>query len=65
LPTWIAYMGKVLKDVPETFMPQPDGLVALDAPGNKVVAKEYFYKENAPAEVEPEPELDPNIKPLD
>ena len=65
LPIWIAYMGKVLKDVPETFMPQPDGLVALDAPGNKVVAKEYFYKENAPAEVEPEPELDPNIKPLD
>ena len=65
LPTWIAYMGKVLKDVPETFMPQPDGLVALDATGNKVVNKEYFYKENAPAEVEPEPEQDPNSKPVD
>lgn len=65
LPTWIAYMSKVLKDVPESFMPQPDGLVTLDASGSKGISKEYFYKENAPAEVEPEPEQDPNAKPID
>ena len=65
LPTWIAYMSKVLKDVPETFMPQPDGLVALDAMNVKGPAKELFFKENAPTTVEPEPEQDPNIKPLD
>jgi penicillin-binding protein 1A len=65
LPTWIAYMSKVLKDVPESFMPQPDGLVALDAQGSKGITKEYFYKENAPVEVEPEPEQDPDAKPLD
>ena len=65
LPTWIAYMGKVLKDVPETFMPQPDGLVALEATSAKGPTKEFFYKENAPTEVEPEPEQDPNNKPVD
>jgi penicillin-binding protein 1A len=26
LPAWIGYMASVLKDVPESFMPQPDGL---------------------------------------
>lgn len=66
LPTWIAYMGKVLKDVPESFMPQPDGLVALDISGSsKGPAKELFYKENVPAEVEPEPPQDQNVKPVD
>jgi penicillin-binding protein 1A len=66
LPTWIAYMGKVLKDVPESFMPQPPGLVALETPGSgKGPAKELFYKENAPTEVEPEPLQDQNSKPVD
>ena len=66
LPTWIAYMGKVLKDVPESFMPQPDGLVALDTVSSgKGPAKELFYKENVPVEVEPEPPQDPNAKPID
>jgi len=66
LPTWIAYMGKVLKDVPQSFMPQPDGLVSLDIPDSgKGPAKELFYKENVPTEVEPEPPQDPNSKPVD
>jgi len=66
LPTWIGYMGRVLKDVPESFMAQPDGLVAVDAPsGGKGPAKEFFYKENAPAEVPPEPPQDDSIKPVD
>ena len=67
LPTWIAYMAKVLKDVPETFMPQPEGLAALEtmSSSGKGPTKELFYKENVPTEVEPEPEQDPNIKPLD
>ncbi|MDR1935025.1 MAG: penicillin-binding protein 1A, partial [Candidatus Accumulibacter sp.] len=29
LPAWIGYMSKVLKDVPQSFMPQPKGLVAV------------------------------------
>ena len=66
LPTWIGYMSKVLKDVPETFMPQPDGLVAVDTPGSgKGPAKELFYKENVPAVIEPEPAQDQNAKPFD
>ncbi len=66
LPTWIAYMGKVLKNVPESFMPQPAGLVALETEGSgKGPVKEFFYQENVPIEVEPEPPQDPNSKPVD
>ena len=66
LPAWIGYMSKALKDVPESFMPQPEGLVALDTPGSgKGPAKEMFYKENVPHEVEPEPPQDQNAKPVD
>ena len=57
LPTWIAYMAKVLKDVPESFMPAPEGLVAVGSgrsSGGKGPAQELFYKENVPAEIEPE-----------
>ena len=66
LPAWIGYMAKVLKNVPETFPPQPEGLVALDAvsPG-KGPAKELFYKENVPPTLEPEPPQDFNAKPVD
>ncbi|GHU05673.1 penicillin-binding protein 1A [Betaproteobacteria bacterium] len=54
LPAWIGYMEKVLKGVPQSFMPVPGGLVALEVvdPGKGPV-KEYFYQENIP---EPEPE---------
>jgi penicillin-binding protein 1A len=66
LPTWIGYMAKTLKGVPETFLPQPDGLAALDAPGHgKGPAKELFYKENLPTEVPEAPPQDESIKPLD
>jgi len=69
LPAWIGYMAKVLKDVPESFMPQPDGLAALG--GEK--GKDLVYKENlpvegkeesAPAQAEPSPP-DANAKPVD
>ncbi len=66
LPTWIAYMAKVLKDVPESFMPQPDGLVALEGSGSgKGPARELFYKENVPSYLEAEPAQDPSVKPVD
>ena len=66
LPTWIGYMAKVLKDVPESFMPQPAGIVALARTGpGKGPARELFYEENAPADVEPEPPQDEEAKPLD
>ena len=67
LPTWISYMAKVLKDVPESFLPAPEGVVAVASPGNsgKGPAEELFYQENAPAELEPEPPVDHSIKPED
>ena len=66
LPMWISYMGKVLKDVPESFMPQPAGIVALDTVSSgKGPSRELFYKENVPREVEPDPPQDPNAKPFD
>ncbi|MEI7613185.1 MAG: penicillin-binding protein 1A [Betaproteobacteria bacterium] len=66
LPAWIGYMSKVLKDVPESFMPQPTGLVALETPSpGKGPAKELFYKENVPVEVEVEPPQDSTSKPVD
>ncbi len=66
LPAWIGFMGKVLKDVPETFMPQPDGLVAVPGSGSgKGPANELFYRENVPTEVEAEPLQDANSKPVD
>ena len=66
LPAWIGYMGKALKDAPQSFMPVPDGLVAMDVAGSgKGPAKEYFYKENVPMTLEPEPPPDESAKPVD
>jgi penicillin-binding protein 1A len=66
LPTWIGYMAKVLKGVPESFLPQPEGLAALDAPGHgRGPAKELFYKENLPTEIPEAPPQDESIKPID
>jgi penicillin-binding protein 1A len=66
LPMWIGYMARALKDVPESFMPQPAGIVALETVSSgKGPGKEFFYKENVPREVEPEPPQDPNAKPFD
>jgi len=60
LPIWIAYMGKVLKGVPETKFSAPDGVVTakinpdtgLRDPQNKDGIIEYFYQENLPPEQE-------------
>jgi penicillin-binding protein 1A len=68
LPAWIGYMATALKDVPETVMPQPDGLVTLEITGSdKGPSKEYFYQENVPpADVESEPLIeDDESKPVD
>ena len=66
LPMWIGYMSRALKDVPESFQPQPEGLVAIDAgQSGKGPSKEYFYKENVPQQIEDEPPQDPNAKPVD
>ncbi len=73
LPAWIGYMAKALKDVPESFLPQPEGLVTLQiADSGRGPARELFYKENVPAapaeeeeEVIPAPEPDENAKPVD
>ena len=50
-------MATALKDVPESVMPQPDGLVAMEITGSgKGPRKEFFYQENVPpADVESEP----------
>ncbi|MDR2613956.1 MAG: penicillin-binding protein 1A [Candidatus Accumulibacter sp.] len=55
LPAWIGYMSKVLKDVPSSLMPMPEGVVSLEVidPARGPVT-DYFYKENVPPEPEPE-----------
>jgi penicillin-binding protein 1A len=56
LPMWMTYMGKVLKNEPESQFEPPEGIVALsinpatgmresDARGKMV---EYFYQESFP-----------------
>ncbi len=54
LPIWIDYMARALKDVPEVFMPQPEGIVtARVIDGNPKTPNgrlEYFYEENLPPE---------------
>ena len=59
LPIWIDYMAKALKEVPEVFMPQPEGIVTAKiidgnpkAPDGRL---EFFYQENLPPESPPEP----------
>ncbi|MDR0578923.1 MAG: penicillin-binding protein 1A [Candidatus Accumulibacter sp.] len=56
LPAWIGYMSKALRNVPQSFMPVPDGLVAVDIPDpEKGPSREYFYQENVPPPDGPEP----------
>ncbi len=63
LPIWIDYMGKALKDVPEVFMPQPEGIATakvLDGTQRTPDGRtEFFYQENLPPEPPPEPKPDP------
>lgn len=53
LPIWIGYMDKALKNVPETFMPPPPGLITVTVPASgagETVGKgsELIYKESLP-----------------
>jgi penicillin-binding protein 1A len=53
LPIWIGYMDKALKNVPETFMPTPPGLITVTIPAGgagEVIGKgsELIYKESLP-----------------
>ncbi len=54
LPMWMTYMGKVLKGVPETELPMPDGIavVNIDNAGKRASdgKPEYFFRENVPEE---------------
>ncbi|ACT49054.1 penicillin-binding protein 1A [Methylotenera mobilis] len=62
LPIWIKYMASALRNVPETDMPIPDGVMALRidpttgirADNDENGIYEYFYHENPPPEVETE-----------
>ena len=62
LPIWIKYMASALRNVPETDMPVPDGVMALRidpttgirADNDENGIYEYFYHENPPPEVETE-----------
>jgi penicillin-binding protein 1A len=56
LPIWMAYAGKVLKGVPETELPAPSGIVAVNInpvtglrePSGVSRTTEYFYQESQP-----------------
>lgn len=54
LPIWMGYMSRALKNVPETFMPVPDGIVTvkINEEGRQVSdgKPEYFVRENLPPE---------------
>jgi len=49
LPIWINYMRAALANVPETFLPRPDGIrSALAGEGDH---EDYYYAENKPPEL--------------
>ncbi len=52
LPIWIGYMGKVLKNIPESFMAAPAGVTSARVNESGQLAPdgrpEYFYPENLP-----------------
>ena len=50
LPMWIGFMEKALNGVSESFMDEPEGLVAINAndPAGKAKGTEYVYKEHIP-----------------
>jgi penicillin-binding protein 1A len=56
LPIWMAYAAKVLKNVPETEFPQPQGVVAVNINPNTGLREpsglsrtlEWFYQESQP-----------------
>ena len=66
LPVWIGYMSRALRDVPEETLPAPEGLTAVEVVNERKggTVKEFFYNENVPAEIPPEPK-DDGAKPVD
>ena len=54
LPIWIGYMSRVLKEVPQVFMPVPQGIVSarVNESGQRAAEgrPEFFYQENLPPE---------------
>ncbi len=55
LPIWMNYMGKALKDVPESILPMPEGItVAKVDPHSGARSEggipEFFYQENLPGD---------------
>ena len=54
LPIWMSYMGRVLKNAPETPLVVPEGVavVNIDNSGRRAAdgKPEYFYQENTPSE---------------
>lgn len=56
LPIWIGYMKQALIDVPESTLPQPEGLTA--------VGKDFFYSESVPSGPPDEGIIDPTPPPL-
>ncbi len=56
LPMWIAYMDFALKGVPETLLPQPEGLTPIVAGGPGGGAREFIYQEHLPPPPAAEPD---------
>jgi len=54
LPIWMGYMAKALKNVPDTPMPVPDGVVSMKISESGFQAAEgrteYFMRESLPPE---------------
>ena len=56
LPMWISYMNKALKDIPESVMASPDGLVKVSAIApDGSPSDELLYQENLPLDDAAEP----------
>ncbi|HLA33260.1 MAG TPA: penicillin-binding protein 1A, partial [Rhodocyclaceae bacterium] len=51
LPMWIGFMERVLKGVPESWMPEPEGLASISAGSGQ----DFIYQEHMP---EPEPDAE-------
>ncbi len=65
LPIWIDFMKHALKDVPESWQNEPEGLVAImatDSAGK--TTEDYVYKEYLPPAVEEEPKEEASRAPV-
>ena len=57
LPIWIGTMETALQGVPQGTQPAPEDVVAVDVTSNRKggSGKEYFFRGQVPASIEPEP----------